>query len=174
MAESGMEAYDLSRLAVVVVDDNIFMLKVMKAILRALAIRNIRCLDNPTDVFPSLDAQPAHLLITDILMRPIDGIELTKTIRSLGGDIVPYTPILALSGLTDRHHVLGAVDAGVHEVLTKPISPRRLYSSIERMIAHPVDFVRSDTYFGPARRSAQSIPPSIEQPQPGDEDVVYF
>ena len=107
-------------------------------------------------------------------MRPIDGIELTKTIRAWGGDTMPYTPIFALSGLTDREHVLSAAEAGVHEVLAKPISPRQLYGRIQRTIEHPADFVRSGTYFGPDRRSGLSRQPSVERRVPGGEDVVYF
>ncbi len=165
-------AYDLSALDVVVVDDNRFMLKVMEAMLNAIGVQQIRCLNDPTQLFAQIDAQPAHLLITDILMRPIDGIELTKTIRAWGGEVVPFIPIFALSGLTDREHVLSAAEAGVHEVLAKPISPRQLYGRIQRTIEHPADFVRSDTYFGPDRRSGHARPPSLEQRNPGGDEVV--
>ena len=170
MFHSEFEAYDLSGLNIVVVDDNRFMLSLMDTTLQALGVGRIRCFHNPTEVIAELKQQPAHLVITDIMMRPIDGIELTKTIRSSHDSIIPFTPIFVLSGRTDRESVMRAWDAGVHEVLVKPISPRLLYERIHRTIEYPVDFVRSDTYFGPERRAGQS---GIAA-QSNCDDVVYL
>ncbi len=174
MLDSAAEPYDLSGLNVVVVDDNVFMLKLMNAMLTALGVRRVRCMRDPTEVFAQLDKQPAHLLITDILMRPIDGIELTRAIRAWGGREVPYTPIFVLSGLTDRQNVLRALDAGAHEILAKPISVRSLYARIHRTIEVPVDFVRSDKYFGPDRRTLARPLRTTELASPDIADTAFI
>ena len=174
MLDPETEAYDLAGLDFVVVDDSMFMLKLMEAMLTALGAESIRCIDEPTQVFAQLEQQPAHILITDIMMRPIDGIELTRTVRSWGGDVVPFTPIFVVSGLTDQENVMRAADAGVHEVLAKPLSPRRLYERIHRTIEHPVDFVKSNAYFGPDRRSGRAAKPAVERRRANPDDVVYL
>ncbi len=174
MVELEADAYDLSGLNIMVVDDSMFMLKLMEAMLKALGVRRVKCIDEPTDVFVQLERHNVHLLITDIMMSPIDGIELTKTIRSWGGEKVPFTPIFALSGLTDQENVMRAAQAGVHEVLAKPISPRSLYERIHRTIEHPADFIQSDTYFGPDRRVTNAGPRSAERRRTEPDDVIFF
>ncbi len=85
--------YRLSRLDVVVVDDSYLMLRLVQAILNSMGINKVRCIADPTDVLGELERGPAHLLITDIMMKHLDGIALTKAIRNSGGDTIPFTII---------------------------------------------------------------------------------
>ncbi len=172
-----MATYDMAGLNVLVVDDSPHMLKLLSLILRAMGIRRCQCLDEPRRALEMVKREQPQLLITDILMSPLDGIGLTKEIRQLQPDPAAFTPIFVLSGFTDREHVLQARDAGAHEVLAKPISARALYERICTLIEQPRDFVELGSYFGPDRRAAaqafsgpdrRSGPP----PDPDDEDDI--
>jgi PleD family two-component response regulator len=175
-----MTTYDMAGLNVLVVDDSPHMLKLMSVILRAMGIRRCECLDEPQRALDVVKRHKPQLLITDILMSPLDGISLTAAVRRLQPDPVAFTPIFVLSGFTDREHVLRAHEAGAHEVLAKPISARALYERICALIEHPRDFVASGGYFGPDRRAgtrAFSGPERRAEPRPtpdGDDIEIDF
>ena len=146
-----MSYYNLERMQVVVVDDSKYMLHVMKMLLAAMDIRNVRCHRTAKTALDDIgDAQP-HLVITDLLMDPEDGFTLTKRIRAEAPPIC-FTPVFALSGYTDLRHVLRARDVGAHEVLAKPIAIQTLYERIIGLIEDHRPFVRTGDYFGPERR----------------------
>ncbi|RMF77780.1 MAG: diguanylate cyclase [Nitrospirae bacterium] len=58
------------------------------------------------------------LVITDWLMPGIDGLELTRRIRSLGGR---YLYVILLTGEEGKERFLTAMEAGVDDYLTKPV-----------------------------------------------------
>jgi DNA-binding NarL/FixJ family response regulator len=59
--------------------------------------------------------QPPHLLLLDIQLPGMDGIELAQKIRRR----FPETRILALTTLTDSHTINRVIDAGLHGYIEK-------------------------------------------------------
>jgi len=74
------------------------------------------------------------LIITDIIMPEMEGIETVREIRKLSKSV----KILAMSG-GGRHQNVNFLDAarqlGADEVLEKPFDPRELLNIVNRMIA---------------------------------------
>ena len=64
------------------------------------------------------------LILMDIVMPKMDGIEATKLIKALAGDRV--IPILIMSGLTEAVSIVDAFNAGADDYLTKPVIPEVL------------------------------------------------
>jgi DNA-binding response OmpR family regulator len=64
----------------------------------------------------------------------------------------PFTPMIMLTGHSERRRVTAARDAGVTEFMVKPISAKALHQRILSVIANPRRFIRTKTYFGPDRR----------------------
>ncbi len=72
------------------------------------------------------------LILMDMQMPEMDGIEATQAIRCLPGSAA--TPILALTAnafAEDRHACL---EAGMNDVLTKPVEPALLYEALVRWL----------------------------------------
>ena len=97
------------------------------------------------------------IVITDLNMEPVDGLELIRRIRSGAQEINRYTAIILLTVHTERARLAEARDAGVNEFVAKPVTVRGLYSHICAMIEEPRPFVHTDTYFGPDRRRKQVV-----------------
>jgi DNA-binding response OmpR family regulator len=57
-----------------------------------------------------------------------------------------------ITGHSERARITEARDAGINEILIKPISATQLYQRIKSVIDMPRQFVESDGYFGPDRR----------------------
>ena len=85
-------------------------------------------------------------------MPVFDGIELTRMIRQPDTSPNPFVPIIMITGYAERNRVFEARDAGVSEMLVKPISAKGLYARIAKVVLNPRPFIRTDHYFGPDRR----------------------
>jgi two-component system, sensor histidine kinase len=81
----------------------------------------------------------AHdLILMDVQMPRMDGVEATRAIRSLAGN-VSGTPIIGLTANVMVHQRAEYLAAGMNGVIAKPISPAALLAEIARVIAQPED-----------------------------------
>ncbi len=92
------------------------------------------------------------MVIADWLMHPLDGLDFTRIVRTADDSKRPQTPIILMTGHTERENVVHARDAGVTEILAKPISARSLHDRIISVIINPRPFVLCQSYTGPCRR----------------------
>ncbi len=74
--------------------------------------------------------QGFHLIISDMQMPQMDGIELVKKIRSLGSTI----PVLIVSAFGYYSHASKAIRAGANVVLEKPFERDELLRVIKQLI----------------------------------------
>ncbi len=151
-----MDTYDFSRLTVLLVDDNIHIRRLARTILTAFGCRNIPEAENGEAALTYLSQSPVDVMIADWQMEPMDGIELTRSVRRGDGVPNPYLPIIMLTGHTTRSSILAAREAGVTEYLAKPITPKGLLSRLQMVIENPRPFVRTPQFFGPDRRRKDS------------------
>lgn len=86
--------------------------------------------DNPTQVVSHLHALNPDLLIMDIDMPGMNGIEAVRTVRASNNDI----PILMLTVFDDNIHVFDAICAGASGYLLKKQISTRLFSAIEEVL----------------------------------------
>ncbi len=95
---------------------------------------------------------PADLAICDFAMKPMDGVEFTRLVRNSKISRNPYLPIIMMTGHADKNRVVEARDAGVTELLVKPVTARDVIDRLNTVIYRPRPFVRTPDYFGPLRR----------------------
>ena len=139
-------------LKALVVEDNQHMRMLLRSLLNALGISNVVEATNGEDAFALLrDSQP-DLILSDLSMKPMDGIEFVRQVRMSRDSPNPYIPIIMVTGHTERHRVEAARDVGVTEVLAKPITAGSLFQRIGEIIDRPRAFVKAADYFGPDRR----------------------
>ena len=72
------------------------------------------------------------LILMDVQMPGIDGLEASRRIRALGGPVAA-TPIVALTANVLSHQRQAYLEAGMDGVVAKPISPAALLSEIARL-----------------------------------------
>ena len=78
-------------------------------------------------------------------------------------------PIIMVTGHTERRRIEAARDAGVTELLAKPITAAGLFQRIEEIVHRPRPFVRTANYFGPCRRRRANRQPSTGPWRQGDD-----
>ncbi len=67
------------------------------------------------------------IVITDILMPIMDGLEMSKEIKKVSRD----TPVVVLSAFSEKDRLLKAIDIGIDKYLIKPIDPDNLMEALK-------------------------------------------
>ena len=78
------------------------------------------------------------VILMDVRMPEMDGLEATRSIRALPG-CHGQLPILALTAYTSPDEVAQCRDAGMDGHVPKPVDYETLIPAIDRAIAHYVD-----------------------------------
>jgi two-component system, sensor histidine kinase len=73
------------------------------------------------------------LILMDIRMPRMDGVEATKAIRALPGRI-GATPIIALTANADPEDAKGYLAAGMNGVVEKPMKPEHLLNALQQAL----------------------------------------
>jgi CheY-like chemotaxis protein len=142
----------LESLRVLIVEDKQHMRSLLRALLNALGVREIQEAANGAGALELLRHNRFELILSDMTMEVMDGLEFTRQVRALDRMMNPSVPIIMISGYTERHRVEAARDAGVSEFLVKPITLQHLQARINEILDRPRRFVNSDGYSGPDRR----------------------
>jgi DNA-binding response OmpR family regulator len=114
---------------VLVVDDDVTVREVVVTYLRAGGYDGGEAADGES-ALEQLGAEPADLLVLDLMLPGIDGLEVCQRIRA-GGDDLPVIMLTALGSETDR--VVG-LEHGADDYVTKPFSPRELVLRVESVL----------------------------------------
>jgi two-component system alkaline phosphatase synthesis response regulator PhoP len=117
-----------TELKVLIVDDEIDEVQELSSIL----IRNnyeVKFGLNGEEGLAILEGYIPDIIITDILMPKMNGIEMVRQIKKI--DHLNAIPVFFLSGTSDDVHVLSAMSAGGAFYLSKPVVPELIISEIE-------------------------------------------
>ena len=128
---------------VFVIDDDVDVRDAIKRVLERAGYA-VRTSADAVQALQELNRHPAHVVITDIIMPKVNGVE---AIRSLANDF-PSIRIIAISGggnfgidsykpnaITTTAYLAAAQRAGAHLVLTKPFESADLVRAIEKVLA---------------------------------------
>ena len=118
---------------ILVIDDDPVLRQVITLALERAGHTVLRC-ENGKKAIEYLAHQHANLLLTDIIMPEMDGVETVRAARRLQPDL----PILAISGggSFDPGDYLGIARAfGATAVLAKPFRPADLVALVASLLA---------------------------------------
>ncbi|WP_234446979.1 EAL domain-containing response regulator [Luteimonas sp. MC1572] len=85
-----------------------------------------------TEVMASLESFRPDLVLMDLHMPGMDGVELTNLIR--GHDVHGHVPIVFLTGDPDPERQFEVLEVGADDFLTKPVRPRHLIAAVQSRV----------------------------------------
>lgn len=150
-------SYEMHTIKVLLVEDNQAMMMLTKSLLNSFGIVKILTAPSADKGYEIFRSTNPDLVITDWMLKPRDGIDLTTKIRADETSPNHFVPIIMMTGFSEAARVIGARDSGVTEFLVKPFNARDLYRRIAQVIEKPRQFVRSEDFFGPDRRRKKSM-----------------
>jgi DNA-binding response OmpR family regulator len=149
---------DLSRLNVLIVDQNWAMRALLNRVLRSLGLRFVIQTDTAMNAMELLRDDDIDLVTLDYRLPDMNGVELTRLIRNQDTSPSPFVPILMITGHTEPDTVMKARDAGINELIAKPVSVESIAHRLTLMIEKARPFVTAPGYFGPDRRRRRQPP----------------
>lgn len=94
-----------------------------------LGIRVAAACEHGMEALQVMETQPIDLVLTDIRMPIMDGLELVRRVR----EHYPYTRVVVLSGYDDFQYAQTCMHYGVSEYLLKPVFPDQLHATINNL-----------------------------------------
>ncbi|MBI1686435.1 ATP-binding protein [Caulobacter hibisci] len=120
-------------LRVLGVDDNATNRLVLKALLEPLGVALVLVADGPAAI-AAWSAETFDVVLMDIQMPVMDGVEATRRIRALEAERGrARTPILALSANALSHQIDDYLAAGMDGHVAKPIEVAQLYAALGQL-----------------------------------------
>lgn len=116
---------------VLVVDDEVFIRRMIEARLRVAGITVIEA-ENGVDAVEKTISERPDLIIMDVMMPRMDGFQACEAIRS--NSDISGTPILMLTARGQQIDVEKAMALGILEYITKPFSPKELADKVVEIL----------------------------------------
>ena len=72
--------------------------------------------------------QAPDIVLTDIMMPRLNGLEMARAIRALS----PEIQIVCMTAFSDTGYLIEAIDIGVNQFVLKPVEFNRLFTALDR------------------------------------------
>jgi two-component system KDP operon response regulator KdpE len=109
---------------ILVIDDEPQITRVLRAALSAQGY-DVRTANDPEEALQVFREWPPDLIITDLMMPVLSGVDVTRAIRTHSA-----TPVLILSVRDHERSKVEALDAGADDYITKPFSIQELLARV--------------------------------------------
>lgn len=116
---------------ILLVEDNEINQTVARSLLESLNA-NVHVAANGFEALALMEASDYELILMDVHMPELDGIETAKRIR-----LMPqwqHIPIIAVTADSTLEKQLACIRAGMNEVISKPIIPNRLFEAVNSIL----------------------------------------
>lgn len=121
-------------ISVLIVEDNKINQILIKTYLEKWGFKSVATADNGLEALSACQKTKFDLVLMDMQMPEMDGIEATKRIRA--GELENLninTPIIAISANVSPEDITICLDAGMNDYMSKPIDKNRLKNIIEKI-----------------------------------------
>lgn len=115
--------------SVLVVDDEPAVLESSSLLLKEYGYSVVSS-SNAEDAIRRFQENIIDVVVTDIVMPSVSGIELLRQIH----DINPVTPVILMTAYADMEKMLGAIKIGAFDFIIKPFTAELLVHSVEKAV----------------------------------------
>lgn len=112
---------------ILIAEDDMVSRKVLEKILTA-GDDEIVAVEDGLKALAEVEKQTPDMLITDWMMPGMDGLELSRRVRSL--HLTSYVYIILLTALTEKESIIEGLDAGADDYITKPYDRTELQARV--------------------------------------------
>jgi signal transduction histidine kinase/DNA-binding response OmpR family regulator len=164
---------------ILLAEDNMTNQLVVTGILKKRGMR-VNAVANGLEAIHALENAPYDIVLMDVQMPEMDGLEATREIRSEGSGVLDHQVyIIAMTA-----HAMGGdrekcLDAGMNDYVSKPVSPEEMFTSIEKGIRQSDKGIKTHAVSPDRNNSAESQsdlevfnPELLREKLDGDQELV--
>jgi two-component system aerobic respiration control sensor histidine kinase ArcB len=126
------EEWSGGKLSVLLVEDNPMAANMAQGLLLKLGAQVV-CAKNGEKAIAAVKAHSFDLIFMDIGLPDMDGLEATRQIRAYTQSKQPNLCIMGLSGHADKTHKQLCIDAGMDDMMSKPLLPKDAKVTLEKI-----------------------------------------
>ena len=115
---------------ILIVDDELDMLALLAMIIREKTNHQVTTTSNPLEVLELVKTGDYDLVISDLKMPTVDGLELIDEIRKMDSNI----PILIITAYGSFESAEEAIHKGAYDYITKPFRKEQILITINRAL----------------------------------------
>ncbi len=119
---------------ILVVDDEPELQELVRYNLTKAGYR-VFCVGTGEDALVHVQAQPPNLLILDVLLPGLDGLDVCKQLKRDQQTL--SIPVLMLTARSEEADIVTGLELGADDYLTKPFSPRVLLARVKAILRRP-------------------------------------
>lgn len=119
-------------MVILIVDTSPTMRRIIKNSLKSLGYKDLIEANDGHDAIVKLNTEKVEFVITEWNMPGLNGLELTKYIRS--DETLENVPVLLISSRTLKEDILEAMAAKVSNYLVRPFTPQTLKEKIDTIL----------------------------------------
>ena len=116
---------------VLVAEDSSVIQNLTKKILQMQSFQ-ITSVKNGQQVLDLLEKEDFDIILMDINMPVMDGMECTRNIRALADPVKSQIPIVAITGNAPNYSIEDFKEAGINEYLPKPLNFDTLVETVKK------------------------------------------
>ena len=117
--------------AVMIVDDSASLRQTVKICLSTAGYEVVEAVDGQ-DGLDKLDGRPVHLIIADVNMPVMGGLDMVRAIKQMAS--YRFTPIMILTTESDEAKKREGQMAGAKAWVVKPFRPEHLLAAVAKLI----------------------------------------
>lgn len=117
-----------SKISILYVEDDISTRNLVEHALLLRPEYQITTASDGKEGFDIFCKQPAEIVLSDIMMPKMNGLEMARAIR----EIAPECQIIVMSAFSDTTYLVDCIDIGVNQFVLKPVEFKRLFTAIDR------------------------------------------
>jgi two-component system chemotaxis response regulator CheY len=125
----------MSELRVLIVDDSSVMRKIVERSLRQAGLDPMVVIEagSGVDGLEALKNQSVHLILSDINMPSMDGLEFLRQIRAQ--DLAAGVPVVMITTESSEEHVKQAILSGARGYIRKPFTAEQVKERVLPLLA---------------------------------------
>jgi len=93
---------------------------------------DVICAESAAKAWSVLSGRKVDIVITDIMMPQVSGIELCEKIKA--SDSFAHIPVILLSALGDKNDIIKGLQIGADDYVTKPFDPTILIQRLDNIL----------------------------------------
>lgn len=153
---------------ILIVDDEPLNVKVARKYLTLAGYCNFTTTSDPTEVMALLDREQPDLLLLDIMMPGVSGLDLLQEIRR--EPQYAHLPVLILTAVDDREVKAQALNMGATDFLSKPVDHTELVPRVKNALVLKAHQDRLKHYAWELEREVRARTAELEQSR---QEVIH-